>query len=96
MDIARREGWMKLGFFFFEIPGKGLVYNTHTCTTMIHGLFSKNRFVEGWKLFGDMETQQMHPNLQTYTTLLDGLCRNGEIDEAISLVHIIEDNGLLT
>ncbi|KAL8482779.1 hypothetical protein ACS0TY_025716 [Phlomoides rotata] len=48
---------------FLEVSCKGLKHDTHTYNIMIHGLFSKGRFVYGWKFFNDMKAcWDMGPN----------------------------------
>lgn len=62
--------------------------------TILTKEFGKDRSSDGWKLFNDMESHLVSTNLSTYTTLLDGLCKNEETDEALSLLCMIEEKGV--
>ncbi|KAL0376950.1 UNVERIFIED_CONTAM: hypothetical protein Scaly_0812600 [Sesamum calycinum] len=96
-DIAYEGKWGRVDeawHLFMEISCKGLQYDTISYSTMIHGLFCKDRFADGWKLFNDMEARGVMPNLQTFTILLDGLCRTQQIAQALSFLRMMEDTGV--
>ena len=46
------------------------------------------------ELFHKMQACGKHPNFQTYVVLLDGLCKNKQIAEAMELFQEMEDNNL--
>ncbi|RZC88048.1 hypothetical protein C5167_004230 [Papaver somniferum] len=68
-----------------------------TYNSMIHG-----RLQDAVKLFNSMVDRGLEPDVIsctrsaiTYGTMLDGLCKNRKVDEAIELVKSMEGNGIL-
>ncbi|KAH6788410.1 hypothetical protein C2S51_003416 [Perilla frutescens var. frutescens] len=80
------EAWC----LFLEVPYRGLQHTARTYNIMIHGLFLEG-FTEGWNFFSHMEDQQVHPDLVTYTILLDGLLKDHQIDKAFSFLRMTYD-----
>ncbi|KAG9156246.1 hypothetical protein Leryth_009123 [Lithospermum erythrorhizon] len=58
--------------------------------TMIQGLFCVGRSEDALKLFGDMKTVGLVANVYTYCIVLDGLLKNGRIDDATLFYHEVD------
>jgi len=43
-------------------------------------------------LFGETQAQGLSPNVVTCASLLDGLCKNGQLNEAIAKLKEMEKN----
>ncbi|KAJ6878270.1 hypothetical protein NC651_030878 [Populus alba x Populus x berolinensis] len=62
----------------------GLFHNV-SYTTFISGLFQAGRVLEAKELFKDIRAQSHFPDLMTYSTLLDGLRKQGYLDQTLGL-----------
>uniref|UniRef100_A0A2N9EWU3 ABC transporter family G domain-containing protein n=1 Tax=Fagus sylvatica TaxID=28930 RepID=A0A2N9EWU3_FAGSY len=63
-------------------------------STLIGGFCQVGRPQAALELFHQMQAYGQHPNLQTYANLLDGLCKNNQIAEAMTLFQEMEDKKL--
>ncbi|KAG6431557.1 hypothetical protein SASPL_109636 [Salvia splendens] len=70
------------------LPSHKMAANTTTYTTLIHGLFNTNRYVDALTLFNEMRDKGVHPDRVTYNVILRSLVR---INELIKLVAVLED-----
>ncbi|XP_042377580.1 pentatricopeptide repeat-containing protein At5g57250, mitochondrial-like isoform X1 [Zingiber officinale] len=65
------------------------------CSSIISG-FSRNGVPAlGLEFYERAKVAGLDPNLVTFTTVVDALCREGRIDEACNLVRKMEDNGMV-
>ncbi|KAJ0478474.1 putative tetratricopeptide-like helical domain superfamily [Helianthus annuus] len=80
---------------FHEITRKGLKPDIVSYSTMLQGLFRVGRCGEARKLFDEMRSQGLTPNESTYRIILDGLCNNHQVEDVLSLFHLVGDNSKL-
>jgi pentatricopeptide repeat protein len=57
-------------------------------------LFQAGRVLEAKELFKDIRAQSHFPDLMTYSTLLDGLRKQGYLDQALGLFHDMQKSYL--
>ncbi|MFS7985815.1 putative tetratricopeptide-like helical domain superfamily [Helianthus anomalus] len=55
---------------------------------MIQGFFQVGRCVDARKLFDEMHAQGQIPNQYTYRIVLEGLCNNRQVEEALFFFFI--------
>ncbi|THG08225.1 hypothetical protein TEA_002202 [Camellia sinensis var. sinensis] len=70
------------------MPQRVLKPDIEMVNAMFKGLFRSCR------CSNEMQVVGMIPNSQTYAIMLDGLCRNKNISEALALFHKMERNDL--
>ncbi|KAM0029468.1 putative tetratricopeptide-like helical domain superfamily [Helianthus debilis subsp. tardiflorus] len=58
------------------------------------GLFRVARCGDARKLFDEMRAAGQIPNEYTYGVILDGLCNNHQVEEALSLFHLVGESKL--
>ncbi|KAJ0887830.1 putative tetratricopeptide-like helical domain superfamily [Helianthus annuus] len=61
---------------------------------MLQGLFRVGLCGEARKLFDEMRSQGLIPNECTYRIILDGLCNNHQVEDVLSLFHLVGDSKL--
>uniref|UniRef100_A0A2C9W657 Pentacotripeptide-repeat region of PRORP domain-containing protein n=1 Tax=Manihot esculenta TaxID=3983 RepID=A0A2C9W657_MANES len=81
-ENKRINGAKKL---FDEMPYKDLVPDAVTYTTLIKGM---------WRVFKYMCSQGHPPDRITFSILLDGLCKQGDLDDALTLFNVMEKSRL--
>ncbi|XP_062077746.1 pentatricopeptide repeat-containing protein At3g25210, mitochondrial [Humulus lupulus] len=92
------KGRVSQGFRFYkEMREKGLVPSGTTFMIVICSLAMDRRFDEATEVVFDMLGCSMSPDFLTYKTLLEGLCRDGKGDEALTLAEEFrQKDGLMT
>ncbi|KAJ9541935.1 hypothetical protein OSB04_028441 [Centaurea solstitialis] len=73
--------------FYEEMRGKRLVLKGSTYMILIYSLAVEQRFRDPIKVIFDMLNDSMSPDMLTYKTLLEGLCREGRVDEAFNILE---------
>uniref|UniRef100_A0A251SX14 Putative pentatricopeptide repeat protein n=1 Tax=Helianthus annuus TaxID=4232 RepID=A0A251SX14_HELAN len=74
---------------FHEMTRKGLKPCIVTYSTMLQGLFRVGRCGAARKFFDEMQAQGLIPDECTYGIILDGFCNNHQVEEALSLFHLV-------
>ncbi|KAJ9564919.1 hypothetical protein OSB04_000885 [Centaurea solstitialis] len=62
---------------------RGFTPDNVTYTTLVKGLFLKDRIVEAVRLFKKMIRLGVRPHVVSYGTLINGLCKAGKIEAAV-------------
>ncbi|EHA8592393.1 pentatricopeptide repeat-containing protein, mitochondrial [Cocos nucifera] len=70
---------------------KGFVADIVTCNILIHEFYMVERINELCLLFSNLDMEKNAPDMVTYNTLVDCLCRNGKFLEAVNFVRSLED-----
>ncbi|XP_028959485.2 pentatricopeptide repeat-containing protein At3g25210, mitochondrial-like [Malus domestica] len=83
--------------FYKEMRGKGLVPSSSTCMNVICSLTMGRKYDDAIEVVLDMLSNAMSPDLLTYKTLLEGLCRDGKGVEAFDLLEDLrrKDAGMM-
>ncbi|RXH98011.1 hypothetical protein DVH24_010336 [Malus domestica] len=83
--------------FYKEMIGKGLVLSSSTYMIMIYSLTMGRKYDDAIEVVLDMLSNAMSPDLLTYKTLLEGLCRDGKGVEAFDLLEDLrrKDDGMM-
>ncbi|GAA0184394.1 hypothetical protein LIER_31682 [Lithospermum erythrorhizon] len=81
IDIARE-------FYRKKMKGNG---DDYTYSILMKGLCITNRIGDGFKLLQTMKTQGITPCIVAYNTLINGLCKNGKVGRARSLLSEVEN-----
>ncbi|KAH6785064.1 hypothetical protein C2S51_037519 [Perilla frutescens var. frutescens] len=82
VDSFCKEGmWQYAIKFFVNMRRIGLTPNEFTYTSLIDANFKVGNFADALKFVKEM-VEALKLNVVTYTTLLDGLCKEGKIHEA--------------
>ena len=92
MDIAKIKELMRQCISFSEMSIKGMIPDVVTYSTLIRGFFLVERLQAVLELFHKMQDCGECPSPQTYAILLDDLCKNKKIGEAMALFQEMEDN----
>nr|XP_017189578.2 pentatricopeptide repeat-containing protein At1g12775, mitochondrial-like [Malus domestica] len=72
--------------FFQEIETKGYKCNEITCATMINGLCKAGKTSKALEILTKMwEGGRFNPNQECYNPIIDSLCKERRIDEALTL-----------
>ncbi|KAJ9556988.1 hypothetical protein OSB04_011602 [Centaurea solstitialis] len=80
---------------FYEITEKGMKPDVVTYNTMLQGLFRVGRCKDALELFNEMRTHNhVPPTALTYGIVLEGLCNNHQLDEALSQFRLMDENKL--
>ncbi|KAL5562175.1 hypothetical protein UlMin_031922 [Ulmus minor] len=92
------KGRVGQGFGFYkEMRSKGLVPTSSSFMIVICSLAMERRFEDATEALFDMLEGSMSPDLLTYKTLLEGMCRDGKGDEALELLEEIRKrDGLMS
>ncbi|KAM1104233.1 hypothetical protein ACFX19_012823 [Malus domestica] len=69
----------------------GLEPSPVSYNTLIGALYRAGKVTTAHKPFEEMQTCGQTLVLSTYTVMLDGLCKNGNIDEATELFESVKD-----
>ncbi|XP_057491134.1 pentatricopeptide repeat-containing protein At2g17525, mitochondrial [Actinidia eriantha] len=80
IDLARE-------FYRKKMMGCGVRGDEYTFGILMKGLCLTNRIDEGFKLLAAMKNHGLTPNTVIYNTLLHGLCKNGKVGRARSLMN---------
>lgn len=83
----RRGRWIKGLGFFKEMREKGFVATSSAYMILICSLAMERRFEDGIKVMFDMLDNGRIPDLLTYKTLLEEMCRIGRGDDAFELLE---------
>ncbi|KAL8050507.1 hypothetical protein ABFS82_06G086500 [Erythranthe guttata] len=83
---------------FREMPSRGLKPNVFTYSSLLHAwdISCRKMFLCKLKqLFDELQAAGLKPNFYTYCDcdLLDGLCANGHVEEALSSLNELEHKG---
>ncbi|KAL5724082.1 hypothetical protein ACHQM5_007390 [Ranunculus cassubicifolius] len=73
--------------FYKDMVGKGFVGTSSTYMILICSLALERKFDDATNIMFDMLTHYKVPDLLTYKTLLEELCRDGRGDEAFQLLE---------
>ncbi|KAK1386040.1 Pentatricopeptide repeat protein [Heracleum sosnowskyi] len=69
----------------------GFLPTVVTYNTLIRGLLSQHKSAEARLFFENLiKFRQVQPNVVTFTTMIDGLCKTGHTDMALSLFRFME------
>ncbi|XVF38368.1 hypothetical protein REPUB_Repub20aG0095400 [Reevesia pubescens] len=74
---------------FGSFADQGLELYAFSYNTMING-YCKRQVSTAKKMFNEMHVYGQSPILSTYAIMLAGLCKNGQIEEAVDLFHSLE------
>uniref|UniRef100_A0A199UCK7 Pentacotripeptide-repeat region of PRORP domain-containing protein n=1 Tax=Manihot esculenta TaxID=3983 RepID=A0A199UCK7_MANES len=74
---------------FVEMSHKGLVPDVVTYSTLIEG-----RPQTAQELFKDMCSHGQQPNIVTFSIMINGLCSQGNLDDALTLLKKMEESQL--
>ncbi|RYR07887.1 hypothetical protein Ahy_B05g075379 [Arachis hypogaea] len=82
------------------MEGNGCLPDAVTFETVIRALFEKDENDMAEKLlremiFQDPSVKGYRPNVWTYTIMINGLCKEGLLHEALAFLSKMEDNGCL-
>ncbi|THG20463.1 pentatricopeptide repeat-containing protein At2g17525, mitochondrial [Camellia sinensis] len=80
IDLARK-------FYRKKMMGCGVECDEYTFGILMKGLCLTNRIDEGFKHLAAMKSRGLTPNTVIYNTLLHGLCKNGKVGRARSLMN---------
>ncbi|KAL0668174.1 hypothetical protein Bca4012_030878 [Brassica carinata] len=69
---------------------RGLVANTITYNTLIHGFCQTGDLNAAQDLFPEMISSGVCPDTVTCNTLLDGLCDNGKLKDALEMFKVMQ------
>lgn len=75
-----------------QIISNGVRQTVITYNTLLSGLFQAGQAGYAQKLFDEMKLYNVEPDLSTYNILIDGLCKNNCVQEAVELFHMLEMN----
>ncbi|KAL4576685.1 hypothetical protein LXL04_012783 [Taraxacum kok-saghyz] len=86
IDSLCKDGMITEAFTLFKklIP-RSSKPNLGMYNSLIHGLCNTNRLKEGMDLFENIS----NPDVQTYTILVDTLCKEGEVEKAAKMVDLM-------
>uniref|UniRef100_A0A199UCL3 Pentacotripeptide-repeat region of PRORP domain-containing protein n=1 Tax=Manihot esculenta TaxID=3983 RepID=A0A199UCL3_MANES len=73
---------------------KGLVPDIVTYNTFIKGLFQAGRPQTAQGLFHNMCSHGQQPNIVTFSIMIDGLCKERDLDEPNIVIYCILINGM--
>ncbi|KAH0726125.1 hypothetical protein KY289_002102 [Solanum tuberosum] len=75
-----------------EMSLKQLKPGIVTYTTVLQGLFRVGRFSHAQKMYDEMRVLGFKPDTHshTYCIMLDGLCKNGHVEEALVFLQELE------
>ncbi|KAJ9556681.1 hypothetical protein OSB04_011295 [Centaurea solstitialis] len=80
---------------FNELTEKGMKPDVVTYNTMLQGLFRVGRCKDAHELFNEMQAHIHIPrDAFTYRIVLEGLCANHQVDEALSLFRLMSEKKL--
>lgn len=75
-----------------EMSVKGIQPTTGTYNAVLQGLFRMDKFQTAKEIFHEMlAAGGANPNFHTHSILLNGLCKSGHDEEALLLLHTIEN-----
>ncbi|PWA62676.1 pentatricopeptide repeat protein [Artemisia annua] len=89
VDALCKEGKVEAAENVIDIMLERVTYNT-----MIQGLFPVGRCSDARKLFDEMLAKCQLPNECTYQILIEGLCYNHQVEEALSMFQSSGDSKL--
>merc|ERR1719473_140919 len=77
-----------------EYPTKyGFQINAHTYTCLMSTCISNNQTAKALEVFDAMKAQGCHPDAKTYSTLINGCLKSGDMEAAVRLVNATLDDG---
>ncbi|KAK7851733.1 pentatricopeptide repeat-containing protein [Quercus suber] len=79
---------------FDELLVLGLASDVYTYNVYVYGLYEQNSVEAGIKMIGSMEELGCKPNMITCNTILDALCKAGELSRMRELVRNMIDKGV--
>ncbi|KAE8707408.1 putative pentatricopeptide repeat-containing protein [Hibiscus syriacus] len=82
-----------------NMPMQGCEINAAAYCTVVGGFFEENHHIEAYELFDEMLDLGISPITTTFNKLLhilckNGLCRKGALNEAISLLNGVAEEGM--
>ncbi|CAH9147402.1 unnamed protein product [Cuscuta epithymum] len=86
---------MWLCHLFSEVTGRGRVPNVVTNSYLMDGYFKLHSFKTGFELHKEMLSNNISPNIISYTILFDGLCEKGMTKEALLVFYSASRCGFL-
>ncbi|KAK4408694.1 Pentatricopeptide repeat-containing protein, mitochondrial [Sesamum angolense] len=81
--ISLGEKWSRIG----------VLTSPHTCNTFLDFLGKEAKLVEVNAMFGYMLKHGLVPSVVTYTILVDGLCRAGEMNSSLKMLELMKQAG---
>nr|XP_043630424.1 pentatricopeptide repeat-containing protein At1g62914, mitochondrial-like [Erigeron canadensis] len=87
-----KHGLTVMGFCFKQ----GVEPHVSTCNMLLKGFIREQMTYEAEQLFRLMNRRQLYePNLVTYKTMIEGLCKVGSHYAAIGLLSLCKDRGMI-
>ncbi|KAK2445212.1 Pentatricopeptide repeat (PPR) superfamily protein [Trifolium repens] len=96
-DILVEENYVKRAIGFYkEMREKGIPSSVVSLNILIKALCKNKETVESaFRIFREMPNRGCQPDSYTYGTLINGLCKLGQISQAKELLDEMEEKGLL-
>lgn len=93
--ILVKENHLKMAHkFYAHMNTVGIKPNVSTCNILIKALSKSPKTLNGaFRVFREMPERGCIPDSFTYSTLIDGLCKHGRLDEAKELFKDMEIKG---
>ncbi|KAG0590834.1 hypothetical protein M758_1G125600 [Ceratodon purpureus] len=93
INAAGQAGQHKLAeSLFSEMRNLGLRLSIYTFNALLRAVVEGRGISHAIRVVRSMEAVGVSPDTHTFTTLLDGYCRNGQLDKAEALLAKMEDS----
>ncbi|KAG6385736.1 hypothetical protein SASPL_154614 [Salvia splendens] len=94
MDHCRHGDPSKAFDFLKKVKSRGLVPDSFTYNTLIHGFMKEENVDMTFVLVNQMKKESISPDLVTYNAILDQFCRLGRMQEANSVYRKMIEKGI--
>ncbi|KAK1281651.1 putative pentatricopeptide repeat-containing protein [Acorus calamus] len=86
-----REGYLEIAYRI--VRDLSDIADVWTYTILINGFCQAQLTDRGFELFKELQMKGYSPNNVTYRTLIDGLCKAGNLEEALFVYHSMDGRG---